>query len=294
MQSAKRIFMVRPANFGFNAQTAVSNSFQKEIEIENTQALALREFDAFVSQLHQANIDVHVAQDSIIPPKPDALFPNNWFSVHESGDVFIYPMLTENRREEVRLDVLSHVLDESHRITDLRIDFSEILEGTGSLVLDRQNKIAYACLSERTSLNLFLHWCSRMEYSPVYFSATNAGVPIYHTNVLMTITTDFVMFCLECVSDKHEQMVLKESLIKSGRRILEISIQQMNHFCGNALEVLNMQGEKYFICSRTAFNNYYEQQLKIISSFCEIIVADIPTIESIGGGSARCMLAEIF
>jgi hypothetical protein len=133
-----------------------------------------------------------------------------------------------------------------------------------------------------------------MEYSPVYFSATNAGVPIYHTNVLMTITTDFVMVCLECVSDKHEQMVLKESLIKSGRRILEISIQQMNHFCGNALEILNVQGEKYFICSRTAFNNYNEQQLKIISSFCEIIVADIPTIESIGGGSARCMLAEIF
>jgi hypothetical protein len=294
MQSAKRIFMVRPANFGFNPQTAVSNSFQKEIEIENTQALALREFDAFVSQLHQANIDVHVAQDSIVPPKPDAVFPNNWFSFHESGDVFIYPMLTENRRKEVRLDTLFHVLGESHRITDLRIDFSEILEGTGSLVLDRQNKIAYACLSERTSLNLFLQWCRRMEYSPVYFSATNAGVPIYHTNVLMTITTDFVMVCLECVSDKHEQMVLKESLIKSGRRILEISIQQMNHFCGNALEVLNMQGEKYFICSRTAFNNYNEQQLKIISSFCEIIVADIPTIESIGGGSARCMLAEIF
>jgi hypothetical protein len=294
MQSAKRIFMVRPANFGFNAQTAVSNSFQKEIEIENTQALALQEFDSFVSQLHEANIDVYVAQDSIIPPKPDAVFPNNWFSVHESGDVFIYPMLTENRREEVRLDVLSHVLDESHRITDLRIDFSEILEGTGSLVLDRQNRIAYACLSERTSLNLFLHWCSRMEYSPVYFSATNAGVPIYHTNVVMTITSDFVMVCLECVSDKQEQMVLKESLIKSGRRILEISIQQMNHFCGNALEVLNGQGEKYFICSRTAFNNYNDQQLKTISSFCKFIVVDIPTIESIGGGSARCMLAEIF
>ncbi len=294
MQSAKRILMVRPANFGFNAQTAVSNSFQKEDEIENAQQMALEEFDAFVSQLHQANIDVHVAQDSIIPPKPDAIFPNNWFSVHESGDVFIYPMLTENRREEVRLDLLSHVLDESHRLTDLRNDFSEILEGTGSLVLDRQNKIAYACLSERTSLNMFLQWCGRMEYSPVYFSAINAGVPIYHTNVVMTITTDFVILCLECVSDKQEQMALKESLIKSGRRVLEISIQQMNHFCGNALEVLNMHGEKYFVCSRTALNNFAEDQLNTIGSFCEFIVADISTIESIGGGSARCMLAEIF
>jgi len=294
MQSAKRILMVRPANFGFNAQTAVSNSFQKEIEIENTQALALQEFDSFVSQLHQANIDVYVAQDSIIPPKPDAIFPNNWFSFHESGDVFIYPMLTENRREEVRLDVLSQVLDESHRITDLRNDFSEILEGTGSLVLDRQNKIAYACLSERTSLNLFLHWCSRMEYSPVYFSATNEAVPIYHTNVVMTIATDFVMVCLECISDKQEQLALKESLIKSGRRVLEISIQQMNHFCGNALEVLNMKGEKYLVCSRTALNNFTEDQLNTIGSSCAFIVADIPTIESIGGGSARCMLAEIF
>lgn len=294
MQSSNRILMVRPASFGFNAETAVSNSFQENAHATNAQELALMEFDSFVKKLQDAGIDVFVLHDTVTPQKPDAIFPNNWFSVHQTGECFIYPMLTDNRRSEVRMDFFSEVLSEDYTQIDLRNDYSEILEGTGSLVLDRLNKIAFACLSDRTNLSLLNRWCQRMNYSPISFHAFNQGFPVYHTNVVMTIASDFVIVCLESVSNEQERMAVRDALNNSGKRLIEISIHQMNHFCGNALEVLNKQGEKYFVCSRTAFKNYNQEQLMVISTFCKFIVADIPTIESVGGGSARCMLAEIF
>jgi hypothetical protein len=295
MQSSKHILMVRPASFGFNAETASSNSFQCAIRIDNAQELALREFDSFVALLEKENIEVTIVQDELDTIKPDAIFPNNWFSVHETKEVVLYPMLTENRRNEARPEVFHDLFESQYSFWDLRGDYSEILEGTGSMVLDRVNRIAYACLSERTNANLFHTWCNRMNFKPVTFVACDqSGNQIYHTNVVMTIGTDFVLICLDCIPDELERLTILSSLKEQGRVVLTITKEQMNQFCANALEVQNNDEKKYLICSRTAFRSYTKEQLMVLSSFCKLLVVDIPTIEQIGGGSARCMLAELF
>jgi hypothetical protein len=287
--------MVKPASFGFNSETALSNSFQYPSSSTNDSEKAVAEFELFVEKLRNQGVSVVVVDDTNWPQKPDAIFPNNWFSVHESGEIFLYPMLTSNRRQEVRTDIFQDFMNSKYEIVDLRRDYSEILEGTGSMVLDRVNKIAYACISERTNENLFLKWCARMNFSPIVFHATNKdGRSIYHTNVIITVATDFVLICLESISTISERNNVIQSITNSGKVLIDLSMDQMQKFCGNALEVIGSEEQKYLVCSKTAFSNYTQNQIATIEAYSKILYVEIPTIEQIGGGSARCMLAELF
>ena len=298
MQTTSHILMIRPVRFGYNAQTAVNNAFQVKGEQEQVQTNAVKEFDAFVEKLRNNGIDVTVVEDTEEPHTPDSIFPNNWISFHEDGTVFLYPMFAENRRLERKENVINAVSEKFH--TSNTIDLSDyeaknvFLEGTGSMVLDRDNIIAYACLSPRTDKNLLELFCKEAGYKPVSFIAIDAnGKQIYHTNVMMCVADKYVVICLASITDEQEKKLVIDSITASGKTIINISFDQMNHFAGNMLQVNNRNGDRFLIMSSQAYASLTNEQIDLLSSFNPIIHSSLETIESNGGGSARCMMAEI-
>ncbi len=289
--------MVRPVNFGFNEQTAASNAFQKLGEQAEVQQKALQEFDAFVTVLRENCVDVTVLNDTPQPHTPDSIFPNNWISFHEDGSVFLYPMQAENRRLERKIFTSIKEAFETKHIYDLSYfeNQNQFLEGTGSLVLDRENKLAYACLSPRTDAAVITEFCKLSGYQSILFHAKDeAGKAIYHTNVLMCIGDRFAVICLDSITNGTEKQAVKEALQQSGKEVLEISFAQMNAFAGNMLQLKSKPGENLLVMSETAFLSLKEAQIEILKRYCKLIYSPLNTIETNGGGSARCMMAEVF
>nr|WP_294900603.1 arginine deiminase-related protein [uncultured Pedobacter sp.] len=297
MQSTSNILMIRPVAFGFNTQTE-GNTFQHHANGENVQEMALAEFDVFVRKLRLNHINVIVIEDTLKPHTPDSIFPNNWVSFHEDGSVYVYPMQAENRRNERRddiLDVLSTQFNTTE-INDLTFteDREEYLEGTGSMVLDRENKIAYACISIRTHPKVLDIFCNESGYKALTFHAFDENkMPIYHTNVMMCVAEKFVVICLESISDLTEREQLINSFKNTDKEVIEISFAQMNNFAGNMLEVKNTLNQTFLVMSESAKSCLTQSQIAQINKYADILSSPIPTIEKIGGGSARCMMAEI-
>lgn len=301
MQTTNSILLIRPANFGFNSETELSNVFQtKSKESENIiQEKALREFDHFSYELEQLGLNVNIIEDTNSPKKPDAIFPNNWITFHSDGTVILYPMHSPNRRIERRADIIdkikkqyhvSNVLDLSHYESENRF-----LEGTGSMIFDHRNKIAYACLSPRTDKALFLDVCKTLNYKPISFQSLDEnGNEIYHTNVMMCVGEKLCVICLESIKNKTERKHVYNSLTETGHDVIDISFHQMNNFAGNMLELKTDQGKSVLILSQKAFHSLTEDQLSRLKQHSELHPFSIPTIESIGGGSVRCMIAELF
>lgn len=301
-QSCSTVMMIRPAHFGFNEETAANNYFQ-DVEarrvLQQASEKARAEFDAFVDQVSEKGIEVLVFEDTIDPRKPDAVFPNNWISLHDTGQLITYPMCAVSRRPERRMDIIQYFIDtyavESYVQLEGAEDSGAYLEGTGSMILDRDHKIAYACRSARTDEALFRSFCSQMGYWPVVFDAVDASKqPIYHTNVIMSVGIEWVVLCLEAIPEGTEKQQLLQSIANSGKTLVEISLDQVNQFAGNILQVLNKKEELFLIMSDTAFNSLKSEQREILFGDAEPIVVKIPTVERLGGGSARCMLAEVF
>jgi hypothetical protein len=289
--------MIRPVAFTFNVQTASNNSFQiPNLANSQTQTLALQEFDEFVKKLTEVGVNITVIDDTLEPHTPDSIFPNNWISFHNNGLIAVYPMFAPNRRFERRFDVLDKLgdlfnLDEIQDYTASEKN-NQFLEGTGSMVLDRENKICYACLSPRTEKSLLEKFCNDFGYHLVHFTANDAnGNAIYHTNVEMSITSNFMIICKECIPNKAE---LAAILASTKKQVIEISLAQLNQFAGNVLEVLGTGNKKYLVMSEQAFKAYNQDQIAEIEKYNEILHAPLYNIESNGGGSARCMMAEIF
>ncbi len=299
MQAAKRVLMVRPARFAYNEQTANNNFFQEKREIANINEKALVEFDNFVKVLRDNKIEVIVVQDTESPYTPDSIFPNNWFSTHQTGELVLYSMFAENRRAERKQDVLEAI--RKHFSADKTIDLTfwekenKFLEGTGSIILDHSNKIAYACRSIRTDENVFIEFCRLMNFKPLLFNSFDENnKPIYHTNVMLSIGENFAVVCAESISDKNERKSVLDSLHQSKKEIIEISMDQMNHFGANVLEVNSIDNESCLIMSESAENTFTTDQKNVIKRYSKIVSSPLQTIEQAGGGSARCMLAEIF
>ena len=299
MQTTSNILMIRPVAFGLNIQTAGSNAFQnKNASQEAVQEKALQEFDDFVEKLRALKINVTVIEDTAQPHTPDSIFPNNWISFHENGDIFLYPMQAENRRLERRHDLIDK-LKTKFKVGNV-YDLSEAekqgfyLEGTGSMVLDRENKIAYACLSIRTQENVLDDFCEKSGFRAVKFHAFDKNnFAIYHTNVMMCVGDKFVVICFESVTDLAERELLKQSFIDTEKEIIEISLNQMNQFGGNMLQVKNNDDKSFLIMSERAYLSLNEEQKAQISKYAEPLYSTLTTIEDNGGGSARCMMAEI-
>ena len=291
--------MIRPVNFGFNEETSASNAFQNRNADKNgVNERAQREFDGMVNTLRENGVDVTVIEDTPEPYTPDSVFPNNWVSFHADGNIFLYPMQAENRRLERREDIIAQ-LEDCFKVGHI-IDLSrferenKFLEGTGSMVLDRQNKIAYACISPRTNREVLNLFCEQAGYTAVSFDATDEhGKAIYHTNVLMCIGSKFAVICLDSIPNPHEKVVVTESLKSTQKEIVGISFVQMNHFAGNMLEVKNTKGETLIVMSQNAYNALFEEQKSILQKYGKLVYADINTIDTNGGGSARCMMAEV-
>ena len=301
-QTTHHILMVRPANFGFNEQTAASNAFQTQdqsLSIREVRETAIAEFDAFVSKLREAGVEVHVMEDSPRPIKTDAVFPNNWVTFHADGTVITYPMLSENRRLE-REESFLNELGKQFRIVD-RKHFEQyeeegyFLEGTGSMILDRRNKIVYACSSARTDTRLLDLFCKQMGYKAVVFKAVDqGGLEIYHTNVMMALGEDFVVICLESVMEPGDRELLNETFQRTNKKMFEITYHQMMAFAGNMLQVRTKQEQLLLIMSEQAYNSLEINQIRNLEQHTKILHAAIPTIEKFGGGSVRCMMAEVF
>lgn len=302
---ARKVLMIEPVNFGFNAETAVNNHFQQAVNIPSNelQKAALAEFRAMVETLRQHGIEVISVKDNETPHTPDSIFPNNWISFHEDGQAVIYPMFALNRREERRTDIQQILENYGHKITDI-VDFSfgenenRFLEGTGSMILDRGNKIAYAAISERTDMSLFLQFCKTFGFRPVSFKALqtvgNARKAIYHTNVMLCVADTYAVICTESIDDENEREMVKKTLLESGKTLVEITDVQMHHFAGNMLQLAIATGKKFLVMSKSAYNTLTSKQIEVLKSFNELIICAIPTIEQTGGGSVRCMMAEIF
>lgn len=291
--------MVRPFRFAFNAETAQNNFFQQEDASNDVPQTALTEFDAFVAQLRGKDVDVTVVQDSPSPWTPDSIFPNNWFSSHLSGELVLYPMFAENRRQERKralLELLTRnmnhrkVIDLTHWEND-----GQFLEGTGSMVLDRDKRIAYCCRSPRTSEQVVRDFCARLNYDAVLFDASDAnGNLIYHTNVMMAIGTQVAIICLASIHDDDQKKKVVASLTSAGKIIVDISLNQVAHFAGNMLEVRSRNGQPIMVMSAAARSALTTAQENTIATYSSILSAPLSTIETNGGGSARCMMAEIF
>ncbi|MFN8247998.1 MAG: arginine deiminase-related protein [Ferruginibacter sp.] len=298
MQNSNHLLMIQPVNFGFNAETAVNNSFQADTG-ENVQALALEEFNNLVELLKAKGIYVSVIADTPEPFTPDSIFPNNWISFHEIGEVVLYPMFAANRRLERKSSVLDYLRNEitiSH-IHDLSVHENEnrFLEGTGSMVLDRKHRIAYASLSPRTSETLVKEFCGIMDYKAVTFhSFDNNGSAIYHTNVMMSIGNEFAIVCLDAVTAEPEKQQLISCFTITGKEIIDISMEQVNNFAGNMLQVVNKDGQPFLIMSSRAYNSLSSVQKIRLGKYNELLHVPLTAIETAGGGSARCMIAEIF
>lgn len=304
-QSSNLIMMIRPASFRMNEQTAVNNGYQKEsTEGSDPESLAQAEFDGVVAALRGAGIEVAVFEDDPEADTPDALFPNNWVSFHADGRVGLYPMFAVNRRRERRESLIHMLASDFGRGLDEFVDFTEFeqhdvfLEGTGSLILDRTNRIAYASIGPRTDEQAAEQFCEAFGYQLVAFTAHqtqgDALAPIYHTNVMLAIGSDWAVVCDEIVTDSQERQNLMEQLVASGREVIQITADQVNGFAGNVLEVQDQGGKKFLAMSTAAFESYTSEQKTSLSAHATLIHAPIPTIETCGGGSVRCMMAEVF
>jgi hypothetical protein len=302
-QSARAVLMVRPASFGFNSETAASNAFQQnpaEAAETEIQRLALEEFDGVVKALQRAGVEVLVAPDTALPPKPDAIFPNNWVSFHFDGTVTLYPMLALNRRWERREEVLERVVREGGyrvlRTFDLthREAEGKFLEGTGSLVLDRPHRVAYASLSPRTDLDVLGEFAQLLDYELVTFEGRDSTTePVYHTNVVMAVGTRFAVVCGEAIVEPTHREAVFNKLRAAGHDIVDISLRQMLDFAGNVLELAPAAGGHVVALSTTAWRSLDTVQRRMLESHAEVMPVSIPTIERVGGGGVRCMLAEI-
>ena len=301
-QITSSLLMVRPANFGFNPETAEDNAFQQrdsQISDDEIRKKAIEEFDHFQSKLSQAGIEVVVVQDTQEPLKTDAIFPNNWFITFEEGFLYTFPMYAPNRRPERRIDIIDSVLSRSKGSEHVPLESFEenkmYLEGTGSMILDRTHRIIYACISERTHLALLEKFANMIGFEVMPFHAVDDNqVPYYHTNVIMTLGEDFCLLCSESIEDENEREAVESSLLTSGRTLIPISRQQVIDFVGNMLEVRNDEGERILVMSESAYQSLTTKQREIITSFDSILYSPLTTIEKFGGGSARCMLAELF
>ncbi len=299
MQHTSHILMIQPVHFDFNTETAINNRFQKNASDELLQSKAKKEFDDFIQVLVNNGIDVTIVQDSPEPHTPDSIFPNNWISFHQDGSICLYPMFAKNRRLERKLTVLDAIGEKFmiEKTINLANYENELLflEGTGSMVLDRVQKIAYACLSPRTNLPVLNIFCATYHYTPIVFLATDINnEPIYHTNVMMCVADEYVVICLDSIKDIIERNLVTNTITQSGKQIIEISFHQMNHFAGNMLQVHNNLGERILVMSSQAYHILLPEQINQLEKFNRIIHSDISSIETNGGGSARCMMAEIF
>ncbi|MDE3252837.1 MAG: amidinotransferase [Bacteroidota bacterium] len=300
MQHTSQILMIEPVRFDFNEETAVNNLFQvKSTNPTILQEKALAEFTGLVNLLEKAGVDVLVVKDSPLPHTPDSLFPNNWLSMHEDGTLLLYPMFAPNRRKERKQTVLD-ALREKYRVEQI-VDLSDyenqnlFLEGTGSMVLDRQNHIAYACLSQRTHRQLLDIFAEKKQYRIVAFTSVDSNrQPVYHTNVMMSVADEYAVICLDSIPDETERRKVSLTIQDTGKEIIPISMDQMNHFAGNMLQVHSKQGEPLLVMSSQAFYSLRPDQLTGLEKFNRILHTDLSTIETNGGGSARCMMAEIF
>jgi hypothetical protein len=302
MQTTDTVLMIEPAAFGFNAETAQNNYFQVNSENAETQTKALHEFNNFVEKLRSKGINVITVKDTLEPHTPDSIFPNNWISMHQDGTVVLYPMCAVNRRWERRNDILE-ILKRNFSVKEI-IDFSapendgKFLEGTGSMIFDHDNKLAYGSVSLRLDEQLFREFCEKFGFTPVVFhsyqTANNERLPIYHTNVMMCVADQFVVICLDCIDDETERVNVVNAIVNSGKEIIEISESQMQRFAGNMLQLQNPEGKKFLVMSLSAYQSLTPEQISNIEKYSEIIYSDLETIETNGGGSARCMLAEVF
>jgi len=304
-QTTSSILMIEPVSFDFNEQTAVNNYFQQQDNANDSgvQSRALAEFKSMVEKLRMNGLNIIVIQDTAEPHTPDSIFPNNWISFHKDGRAVFYPMYASNRRAERRTDILQLLSDKGFRISTT-VDYTDyekqnrFLEGTGSMVFDHINRIAFAALSERTDKALFIQFCHDFNFEPIYFKAfqtvNNKRLPIYHTNVMMCVGDKYSVVCLSAIDNIDERNTVLNSLIKGGKEIIEISEKQMQRFSGNMLQVENKAGRSILIMSESAFVSLTDLQVNRLNSYNEMLVFDIPTIEKYGGGSVRCMMAEIF
>jgi hypothetical protein len=301
MSIASCILMIRPANFGFNAETAANNYFQNNIQKsqKELQGIALKEFDKMVATLRKNNIEVLVINDTENPRKPDAIFPNNWLSTSPNGTVSVFPMYARNRRLEKREDIID-LLTHQYLVSNFQ-DWSEyevegkFLEGTGSMIIDYEHRILYACLSDRTHPGVIEKFASTNQLKAFTFTATDAEKrPIYHTNVMMCLGNKFAVVCEDSIQNEYEKIALQQLLSSTQKEIISISLQQMNSFAGNMLQVKNKDEEIFLVMSQTAYNSLSQQQIKKLSSFNTLLPIAVPTIENVEGGSVRCMMAEIF
>ncbi|RYJ45565.1 Pentein-type domain-containing protein [Flavobacterium beibuense] len=298
--------MIRPVAFRMNEQTAVNNYYQKIMDNllpDTVNAKAQQEFDAFADKLKAAGVNVVVVDDTVNPDTPDSIFPNNWVSFHENGDVALYPMFAENRRLERREEILDMLEDKGFVIENI-VDYTSaeeddiFLEGTGSIVLDRVNHKAYCALSPRAEEELFIEFCEDFEYTPVIFEAFQTvdgeRKHIYHTNVMMCIGETFAVICSDCIDDKKERKMVLDNLKSDGKEIILLTEEQLNHFAGNMLQVSGNNNKGYLVMSASAHQVLTKDQIAKIEKHTEILSSSLDTIEACGGGSARCMMAEVF
>lgn len=305
MQITNTILMIRPVSFRMNEQTAVNNYFMEGIDMKNhaINEKAQEEFDAFVSVLKNHGVQVIVVNDTKNPDTPDSIFPNNWISFHANGIVGIYPMFAENRRNERREDILE-ILEENGFKIESVIDYTAaeeegiFLEGTGSILIDRVNGKAYCALSQRADEGLFIEFCEDFDCFPVIFTANQSvngeRMPIYHTNVMMALAEDFAIICADSIDDKKERKIVLDHLKRDRKDVIRITEQQMHHFAGNMLQVLGGDDKRYMVMSTAAYESLTPEQIARIEGHCAILHSSLSTIETCGGGSARCMMAEVF
>lgn len=305
MQITNTILMIRPVAFRKNEQTAVNNYFQEDLEIKNTEInkKAQQEFDVFVETLRANGVKVIVVDDRKETDTPDSIFPNNWVSFHDSGTVVVYPMFAENRRKERREDIFDVLEEKGFEIKDI-IDYTGaeesgvFLEGTGSILKDRVHQKAYCALSERAHEELFIEFCEDFDCFPVIFTANqtveNERKPIYHTNVMMAMAETFAVICLDTIDDKKERKNVLTHLKKDGKEVIPITESQMHSFAGNMLQVIGANNKRFMVMSTAAYQSLRKDQLEAIQKHCDIIHSPLDTIEACGGGSARCMMAEVF
>ncbi|NRS89693.1 hypothetical protein HNQ02_002624 [Flavobacterium sp. 7E] len=305
-QTTNSILMIRPVAFRMNEQTAVNNYYQKVLDgllPATVNAKAQQEFDDFVNKLRAVGVDVTVVDDTLNPDTPDSIFPNNWVSFHENGDVALYPMFAENRRVERREEILDQLEEKGFKI-DTIVDYTSaeedgfFLEGTGSLLLDRANEKAYCALSPRADEELFIEFCEDFDYAPIVFEAfqTVDGERklIYHTNVMMCLGETFAVICAECIDDKKERKMVLDNLKDDGKEVILITEAQVNNFAGNMLEVRGAADKRYLVMSAAAHTSLTAKQIEQLEKHATILSSSLDTIEACGGGSARCMMAEIF
>ncbi|WP_022828399.1 citrulline utilization hydrolase CtlX [Flavobacterium antarcticum] len=305
-QTTNSILMIRPVAFRMNEQTAVNNYYQKVLDgllPATVNAKAQEEFDTFVEKLRSVGVDVTVVNDTLDPDTPDSIFPNNWISFHQNAEVVLYPMFAENRRVERREDILEILEEKGFKIDSIN-DYTEaeedgfFLEGTGSLLLDRKNQKAYCALSPRADEELFIEFCEDYDLAPVIFEAfqtvNGERKLIYHTNVIMCLGETFAVICADCIDDKKERKMVLDNLKEDGKEVILITEDQVNNFAGNMLEVKGADDKRYLVMSTSAHQSLTPKQIKQLEKHAEILSSSLDTIEACGGGSARCMMAEIF